>query len=61
MEGLSVRYVANNFSEAAAKTIYSSARKFIEAGSMVWDGERLKLTRQGKLMTDGIAAELFFE
>lgn len=61
MEGLSVGYVANNFGEATAEKIISSAKKFIDAGHMVWDGERLRLTREGKLMADGIAAELFFE
>ena len=60
MEGLSVGYVTNNFSDAAAKTIYSSAKKFIDAGNMVWDGERLRLTREGKLMADGIASDMFF-
>ena len=41
--------------------MFAILKKFIEAGNMVWDGERLRLTREGKLMADGIAAELFFE
>lgn len=61
MEGLSISYVTNNFNVRASETICSSAKKFIDAGSMVRDNERLILTREGKLLADGIAAELFFE
>lgn len=61
MEGLSVGYVANNFDQTTAKKIISSAKKYIDAGTVVWDGERLRLTKEGKLMADGIAAEMFFE
>lgn len=60
MEGLSIGYVANNFDKDAGERILLSAKKFIVAGSVVWDGERLRLTREGKLMADGIAAEMFF-
>lgn len=56
MEGLSVRYVEKNFSA----DVLRPAQKFINAGNMTWDGERLQLTKQGKLLADGIAAELFF-
>jgi oxygen-independent coproporphyrinogen III oxidase len=61
MEGLDGLYVANNFGKQAAELIFNSAGKFIQAGSLVREMERLKLTRQGKLLADGIAAELFFE
>jgi oxygen-independent coproporphyrinogen-3 oxidase len=57
MEGLSAGYVKNNFN----KDVIHSAQKFIRAGNMTWDGERLRLTKEGKLLADGIAAELFFE
>ena len=56
MEGLSVGYVENNFGEDVMRT----AQKFIAAGNMIWDGERLRLTKKGKLLADGIAADLFF-
>ena len=45
----------NNFGE----DVLRPAQKFIETGNMTWDGERLRLTREGKLLADGIAAELF--
>jgi oxygen-independent coproporphyrinogen-3 oxidase len=38
-----------------------SGRKFIERGLMTEENGYLKLTREGKLLADGIAAELFFE
>ncbi|HYF33475.1 MAG TPA: radical SAM family heme chaperone HemW [Chitinophagaceae bacterium] len=60
IEGLSIGYVTEKFGETVAQTIFRSSGKFIQAGNMQWDGERLRLTRQGKLLADGIAAELFF-
>jgi oxygen-independent coproporphyrinogen III oxidase len=36
------------------------SRKFIDSGKMVNENNFLKLTREGKLFADGIAAELFF-
>ena len=39
----------------------TASRKFIERGLMVEENGYLKLTKEGKLLADGIAAELFFE
>jgi len=41
--------------------LQAAGRKFIERGLMFEEKDHLKLTRQGKLLADGIAAELFFE
>jgi oxygen-independent coproporphyrinogen-3 oxidase len=38
-----------------------ASRKFIERGLMVEDKKHLRLTRNGKLVADGIASELFFD
>lgn len=59
MEGLSTGYVEIQFGKDISDTIIRSAEKFISAGNVQWDGERLRLTREGKLLADGIAAELF--
>jgi oxygen-independent coproporphyrinogen III oxidase len=59
MEGLSGNYVAANFGNEAMEAIMKGATKYLTAGNMTWDGERLKLTRTGKLLADGIAADLF--
>ena len=37
-----------------------SSKKFIEGGLILEEQNHLKLTREGKLLADGIAAELFF-
>jgi oxygen-independent coproporphyrinogen-3 oxidase len=38
-----------------------ASRKFIERGLIIEDNGHLRLTKNGKLMADGIAAELFFD
>ena len=38
-----------------------ASTKFIERGLMVEDNKHLRLTQNGKLVADGIAAELFFD
>jgi oxygen-independent coproporphyrinogen-3 oxidase len=38
-----------------------ASRKFIERGLMVDENKHLRLTQNGKLLADGIAAELFFD
>ncbi|MGB8192230.1 MAG: radical SAM family heme chaperone HemW [Chitinophagaceae bacterium] len=60
MEGLDVDHVKNNFGQEAEETIIRLADKFIEAGNIQWDENHLKLTKEGKLLADGIAAEMFF-
>jgi oxygen-independent coproporphyrinogen-3 oxidase len=40
--------------------ILSTAERFINSGTMILKGTSLILTKEGKLLADGIAAELFF-
>ncbi len=56
MEGLKFE----RFDEAAAYKLRAASRKFIDSGLAKPENNSLILTRQGKLMADGIAAELFF-
>ena len=60
IEGLNIHYVTFHFGQDISDTIMRSAEKYKDAGNMHWDGERLRLTRAGKLLADGIAADLFF-
>lgn len=60
MEGLNIGYVTGKFGNEKANSIVKNADKFRNSGLLQWDGERLWLTKEGKLMADGIAAELFF-
>jgi len=57
MEGLDL----NRVEDAMRHELQAASRKFIERGLMVEEKRHLKLTRAGKLLADGIAAELFFE
>lgn len=54
VEGLDLRRVQS--SEFGVR-----CQKFIDAGKMVLKENRLRLTKEGKLFADGIAAELFFD
>ena len=40
--------------------ILNTAERFINSGTMILKGTSLILTKEGKLLADGIAAELFF-
>jgi oxygen-independent coproporphyrinogen-3 oxidase len=52
----------SRFSNATlAHELEASSRKFIERGLMVEQDRHLRLTQNGKLVADGIAAELFFD
>jgi oxygen-independent coproporphyrinogen-3 oxidase len=55
MEGLNLEQV----NPGAASQLLKTAQKYITAGSMTVNGQRLVLTMQGKLLADGIAADLF--
>jgi oxygen-independent coproporphyrinogen-3 oxidase len=57
MEGLDLNQVKNAF----RRKLRTGSRKFIERGLMAEEKGHLKLTKEGKLLADGIAAELFFE
>ena len=57
IEGLDLNQVEKVFGHQ----LRTGSRKFIERGLMAQDKGHLKLTKEGKLLADGIAAELFFE
>jgi oxygen-independent coproporphyrinogen III oxidase len=60
MEGLDTKYVAERFGEGFAARLLTDGRLFISAGNMEERSGKLQLTKKGKLLADGIAAELFF-
>jgi len=51
----------NKVEDVVDNELRAASRKFIERGLMIEESDHLKLTRDGKLLADGIAAELFFE
>ncbi len=56
MEGLNLQKV----DETSAKQLLSNSKKYIDSGLMKRENDLLILTREGKLLADGIAADLFF-
>ncbi len=59
MQGTSLSYIARLWSDAEVSRIIHDARKHIISGNVNYVNEHLILTRKGKLLADGIAAELF--
>lgn len=59
IKGLSLRYIFEHWNETEAAAIRKDADAFIKEGTMVASNEHLILTDAGKLLADGIAAELF--
>lgn len=59
MQGTSLSYIANIWSDAEATSIVKEAKKHIVRGNINYINNHLTLTRKGKLLADGIAAELF--
>lgn len=74
-EGCDLQRIAQRFGEATAKELRAKAERYIREGKMKEineaglngsatkkdsAGARLVLTREGKLLADGIAADLFF-
>lgn len=55
-EGLNL----NEIDKEANNRLQTTSKRYIESGLMILDNEHLILTREGKLLADGIAADLFF-
>ena len=56
IEGLDLRL----FSPAEQSQLLQEVKKYLHAGKVVRDKNFLRLTNEGKLLADGIAADLFF-
>ena len=59
-DGLELEEIENVFSRDHKNKILSAAEKYIADKKVYVDGNRLILTREGKLFADGIAGDLFF-
>ena len=60
VEGIDIRHVTARFGTEAAGKLVKNAQRYIQDGKMTIS-EKLSLTTAGRLLADGIAAELFFE
>jgi len=60
MEGTDLAYVAERFGADKAADLQSRAARYIREGKLSAANSRLVLSKEGKLLADGIAADLFF-
>ena len=58
-EGLSLMVVTNFWGETSAAEIVKKAEAYIQCGNAIMNNHFLQLTNKGKLLADGIAADLF--
>ncbi len=61
MEGLDLNIIETKWDVKKKDQLLKAANKYINSGLLILENERLKLTKEGKLLADGIAANLFFE
>jgi oxygen-independent coproporphyrinogen-3 oxidase len=59
MEGLSLQKVTNDFGELQTQELLQSAETYIRLSTLKIENDYLQTTTKGKLMADGIAADLF--
>ena len=56
---LKLEDIENRFGRNRRHEVESKASKFLTEGRMIQSGERLILTKEGRLFADGIASALF--
>jgi oxygen-independent coproporphyrinogen-3 oxidase len=61
MEGLDLAQVTARWGMQQAQALRKQAERYVQEGKMICSGDKLTLTREGKLLADGIAADMFFE
>lgn len=59
MEGLSIDKVKETFGKKNAEGLLFSAKKHLINETLILTGDQLRLTKTGKFLADGIAADLF--
>ncbi len=60
LEGLSLKYVQQKWGNHINTTILASSERYIKQKNMILADDYLQLTQAGKLLADGISADLFF-
>ncbi len=59
MEGIKLQVISDEFG-VTSKEVLDKSKRFIENGLIKFENNSLILTKEGKLLADGIAADLFF-
>lgn len=60
MEGSDLDHISQRFGEINADTLHRQAERYIRERTISYTDRHLILTREGRLLADGIAADLFF-
>jgi oxygen-independent coproporphyrinogen III oxidase len=61
IEGIDLAVVEARFGQSARQALLRNSQKYVAGENMLQQGNQLMLTRSGKLLADGIAADLFFD
>ena len=61
IEGINLSYIRSERGETVTESLIERSRKFRENGLLNMNNEKLVLTKEGKFLADGIAADLFFD
>ena len=59
LEGSDLGYIENSFGKEATQELQKRAQRHVQAGNLLLT-EKMMLTKAGRLLADGIAADLFF-
>ena len=59
IEGLSLDHIKKVFGKTYASYLEEQVGRHLDQRNIFWDGDYLKVSKQSKFLTDGIAADLF--
>ncbi len=59
IEGLSLDHIKKVFGKTYASYLEEQVGRHLDQSNIFWDGDYLKVSKQSKFLTDGIAADLF--
>jgi oxygen-independent coproporphyrinogen-3 oxidase len=59
IEGISLDRVKGGWGEAVSNDLLVSAKKHIEHGHVILNGNSIQLSNSGRFLADGIASDLF--
>lgn len=59
VEGLSLDHVKLSFGKTYAQYLEEQVGRHLDHRNVYWDGDQLKIAKESKFLTDGIAADLF--
>jgi oxygen-independent coproporphyrinogen-3 oxidase len=59
MEGVSLAHVTYAFGKTYAAYLEEQVSRHLAVRNLFWDGDHLKIAKEAKFLTDGIAADLF--